>query len=152
MLAALQHHLTLCIRAAPWPSCFAVLFALSALLLPCLLKEYSYWMKLPAMLTSLGGSLLSVLDGRGRYSEYRRVLKLLRRYGFKRKIFHSMSRSRCQRDAALLAARQTGHLHSAKDFYRACGYRWFHLLPDDLVEEPRRYLSVGYLKGTFGTA
>jgi hypothetical protein len=58
-----------------------------------------------------------------RYREYRRIKAMLLRYGFSERILEPLARSRCQRDAALLAANEAGHGDCARAYFTALGYR-----------------------------
>ena len=49
------------------------------------------------------GVILCQADAFSRYREFKRLRRLLRRYGFRPGIFRLVAASRCQRDAALLA-------------------------------------------------
>lgn len=95
------------------------------------------------------GSLLAEADGLCRYREYRRVRALLRRYGFRRRIFRATGGSRCQRDAALLAAAESGCRRRAARLYRELGYRWYHLIPDWVVGDPRHVLRPAFWRASF---
>jgi len=59
------------------------------------------------------------------------------------------ARSRCQRDAALHAARETGHLDKARSYFRGLGYRWYHILPDLVVRNPFAFASPAFLRTSF---
>jgi hypothetical protein len=37
----------------------------------------------------------------------------------------------------------------AAAYYRALGYRWYHLLPDILLKEPVRFFSPAFLHRNF---
>ena len=94
-------------------------------------------------------ALLCLADGVCRYREYQRLKGALRRRGFHPRLLAPVSTSRCQRDAALAAARELGHLARARAHFRALGYRWWHLLPDGSVDNPLRFLDPAFLKTTF---
>ena len=94
-------------------------------------------------------ALLCMADGFCRYREYQRLKGALRRRGFHPRLLGPVSTSRCQRDAALAAARELGHLPRARAHFRALGYRWWHLLPDGTVDNPLRFFDPAFLKATF---
>lgn len=94
-------------------------------------------------------ALLCMADGFCRYREYQRLKGALRRRGFHPRLLTPVSTSRCQRDAALAAARELGHLPCARAHFRALGYRWWHLLPDGTVDNPLRFFDPAFLKTTF---
>ena len=91
----------------------------------------------------------AVADGVSRHREYRRIKAMFRRYGFSERILKPLARSRCQRDAALHAARETGHFEAARSYFRALGYRWYHILPDLVVRNPLAFLSPVFLRNSF---
>ena len=56
--------------------------------------------------------------------------------------------SRCQREAAMVAARDLGlHIELAEYYYRS-GYRWYHIIPDSVVRSPLLLLRRSYWKNT----
>ncbi len=92
--------------------------------------------------------LLCQADALCRYQEYRRLRALLVRYGFRPRLITPMLGSRCQRDAALLAARKTGHLEAVRSFVQAHGYRAYHLIPESIRRNPRTLLSPAFWRAT----
>lgn len=106
-------------------------------------------LKLPA-LTVLGlFAIFTQLDARSRFQEYKKLRDQLVRYGPDRRIFKSLSRSRCQRDAALAAARQLGYATICLNQFTRAGYRWYHLLPDFVRHYPSYLFSPAFLQATF---
>jgi len=94
-------------------------------------------------------ALFALADAAARYREYRRIRSILLRYGYKDRILKPLSTSRCQRDAALLAARETGHGGRARAYFTSLGYRWYHILPDRVVRNPFLFLRPGFLRSSF---
>jgi hypothetical protein len=103
-----------------------------------------------AILVLLGlYTLFTQLDARSRFQEYKKARDQLIRHGPDNRIFRSLSRSRCQRDAALAAARQLGYDRQCRRYFAAGGYRWFHLLPEFVSRQPAFLLSPAFLRATF---
>lgn len=96
-----------------------------------------------------GLALLCCLDGYSRYREYQRVRRILARRGYSHRLMRPVASSRCQRDAAVQAARETGHGCRAREYFRSLGYRWYHLLPDRVVDNPLRFFDLRFLRTTF---
>lgn len=94
-------------------------------------------------------ALLCLADGFCRYREYQRLKGILARRGFHPRLLGPVSTSRCQRDAALAAARELGHLGRARAHFRRLGYRWYHLLPDGTTDNPLRFFDPAFLRATF---
>ena len=95
------------------------------------------------------GGLCAEMDGLARYREYQRIRLIFVRYGYKERVLTLVARSRCQRDAALLAAREAGCHGPARSFFRARGYRWYHVLPDKIVANPFHFFTPTFLRTTF---
>jgi len=93
--------------------------------------------------------LCSLADAHCRIREYLRIRDLLQAYGFRPRLYQERSRSRCQRDAVMQAARETGFQHEIRDYFAGLGYRWFHILPDTLVINPLTFFNRHFLKSTF---
>ncbi|SNR92285.1 hypothetical protein SAMN04488503_1939 [Humidesulfovibrio mexicanus] len=97
----------------------------------------------------MGLAVLCAADGFCRHREYQRLKCALARRGFHPRLLAPVSASRCQRDAALAAARELGHLARARAHFRALGYRWWHLLPDGTTDNPLRFFDPAFLRATF---
>ncbi len=95
------------------------------------------------------GVVLCQADAFSRYREFKRLRRILRRYGFKPGVFRLVAASRCQRDAALLAAREAGCRAQARGVFRDLGYRWYHILPDAIVANPLVFFHPRFLRTTF---
>jgi hypothetical protein len=100
----------------------------------------------------VGGGLSAVLaqlDARSRFQEFKQVRDQLIDFGPDRRIFRPVAGSRCRRDAALAAARQLGYETVCLSFFSGMGYRWHHLLPDRIIQEPRLLLTLSFWRATF---
>jgi hypothetical protein len=97
----------------------------------------------------LGLALLCLADGYCRYREYQRLKGALARRGFHPRLLKSVEASRCQRDAALAAARELGLCARVREHFRSQGYRWWHLLPDGTLDNPLRFFAPAFLRATF---
>lgn len=95
------------------------------------------------------GVVLCQADALSRYREYRRMRTLLKRYGFRTRIFCLFASSRCQRDAALFAACEAGCSREARSYFRMLGYRWYHILPDAIIANPLFFFHPRFLRSTF---
>jgi len=93
--------------------------------------------------------ILSQLDARSRYQSYKRVKDQIFRYGFDPRILKPFLKSRCQRDAAWVAADELGYGTLCRNYYRAQGYRWYHILPDFIFSNPRFLISGRFWQSTF---
>ncbi len=144
------------VGAAPWPHATGAASALTGALLAFpawsrLLRE-EYATACLFVFPCLGWLALAALceaDALSRYREYLRIRDLFVRRGYSERVLRLTAGSRCQRDAALFAARETGHGDAAKAFYHALGYRRRHLLPDKIVSNPLHFFHPRFLRATF---
>ncbi len=144
------------LRAAPLPHIFTglSLTALAGQLIRqadlCSFQalESSAWHWLGLMF-SLGVLFCTSSDAYCRFLEYRRFKRLFRRFGFRPKLFRVTGRSRCQRDAMLQAARECGLAAQAAREFQAQGYRWYHLIPDQVMANPLFFFHPRFLRSTF---
>ncbi|SKA71678.1 hypothetical protein SAMN02745704_00186 [Paucidesulfovibrio gracilis DSM 16080] len=152
----LPHNLLTILRVAPWPLVLAVLCGLTALLLGgTVLAHHEQGNRGMATLltfpclgwTCLG--IIALLDALARHIDFRRIQRILQRHGFRKRVFLLIAGSRCQRDAALHAARTTGHLQQARQVFQSLGYRWYHLLPDRVMDNPLRFFDINFLRQAF---
>ncbi|WP_231116993.1 hypothetical protein [Pseudodesulfovibrio alkaliphilus] len=155
-MTARLRHMGRFIRAAPWP----YMTGLASLLLACALAGLGLThlaQTNPARAVVLGGwgagwlvvGLFAMADGVSRYREYQRIKAMLLRFGYSERILEPLARSRCQRDAALLAAREAGHGDCARAYFTALGYRWYHILPDSVMRNPLAFLRPSFLRSSF---
>lgn len=145
------------LRVAPFPHLTTLKVSALAVVCGCEAwffleqPEFSWtawiWMGLTGLFA--WGVVLCQADAFSRYREFKRLRRLLRRYGFKPGIFRLVAASRCQRDAALLAARETGCRAQASGVFRELGYRWYHILPDAIVANPLIFFHPRFLRTTF---
>ena len=84
------------------------------------------------------------LDAYSRYQNYKMVKDLFHVYGFRSLLAKPYSRSKCQRDSVLEAATQLGLRSSAIQYFRNSGYRWYHIIPSVLIEDPALLFTRGY--------
>lgn len=105
------------------------------------------WMGLTGLF--VWGAVLCQADAFSRYREFKRLRRLLVRYGFRPALFKLVSASRCQRDAALLAAREAGCAAQARRVFQELGYRWYHILPDVIMANPLHFFHPRFLRSTF---
>lgn len=123
--------------------------------LPFLLKintDHSIWMLLLQIflvgyLFSL--PILSQLDARSRYQNYKQIKDQLYIYGCNTRIFRPVLKSRCQRDAALISAKELGLYQFCDDIFKKSGYRWYHLLPDFVFKKPQFLITKYFWATTF---
>ena len=89
------------------------------------------------------------LDAYSRYQNYKIVKDLIHTNGFRILIIKPFSKSSCQRDAATEAARQLELGSEVKGYFYQMGYRWYHLIPSLLIENPKLFFTKGYWSSTF---
>lgn len=136
------------LRAAPLPHLTTIKTVALSLGLDMWLNETGGMLR-PLLAAATGWvALLCQADALCRYHEYLRLRRMLERYGFRPRILSPMLGSRCQRDAALLAARKTGHLEAAWDMLRSHGYRAYHLIPDSVRKDLRTVLHPAFWRTT----
>ena len=144
------------VKAAPWP----YMTGTGALLLAFGLKGagMSQWASGNASLAGafcwwgvcwLVVAFFALADGVSRHREYRRIKAMFLKYGFSERILKPLAGSRCQRDAALYAARETGHLDRARAYFHDLGYRWYHILPDLVIRNPLAFASPSFIRTSF---
>lgn len=157
MLRPAVHEVLRYLRAAPFPhlttvkvTSLAVITGLEAhfvLTQPEMSWTGWAWVILTGLFA--WGVVLCQADAFSRYREFKRLRRLLLRYGFRPGLFRLVAASRCQRDAALLAARETGCRAQAKGLFRELGYRWYHILPDAIMANPLYFFHPRFLRSTF---
>jgi hypothetical protein len=97
----------------------------------------------------LANTVLSQLDARSRWQNYKRVKDYLYDFGYRERIFKPVLKSSCQRHAALIAAEELGYRERVEAFFRLQGYRWYHIPPDFVFSHPQFLLSRHFWRTTF---
>lgn len=92
--------------------------------------------------------LFAVLDARSRFQDYKKAKDLFFRNGFKPKIANLFIHSKCQRDALEIAAKDLGLKAQLDQYYFHKGYRWYHILPNIVLQRPGLLITVRYWKKT----
>jgi hypothetical protein len=91
------------------------------------------------------------LDAHSRYQNYKQIKDQFYLYGFDRRILKPALKSRCQRDAAQVAAEELGYGVLCRMHFRSFGYRWYHLIPDFVFHKPLFLISKHFWRTTFFT-
>jgi hypothetical protein len=129
-----------------------------ALMKPCFdlgLARFEQSLFLPGIAWSwllsflLANAVLSQLDARSRWQNYKQVKDQLCGFGYRERIFKPVLNSSCQRHAVLIAAEACGYRPQAQALFRAQGYRWYHILPDFVFSHPQFLLSRHFWRTTF---
>jgi len=144
------------VHAAPWPYVTSSLALAASLALKG--AGMAHWVDGDLARAAVCGgwgagwlvvALFALADAVSRYREYRRIRAMFLRFGYSDRILEPLARSRCQRDAAVFAAEETGHGHRARAYFASLGYRWYHILPDLVVRNPLTFLSPRFLRSSF---
>ncbi len=101
------------------------------------------------LLPLLWSPLFPQLDARSRYQDYKMAMDCFYLYGFDERLVRHFAKSRCQRDAVLVAAARLGFGNACRNCFAAYGYRWYHILPDIVFEKPFVLLSWAFYRHTF---
>jgi hypothetical protein len=97
----------------------------------------------------LTNAVLSQLDARSRWQNYKQVKDQLCGFGYRERIFKPVLNSSCQRHAALIAAAECGYRKQVQAFFWSQGYRWYHIPPDFVFSHPQFLLSRHFWRTTF---
>jgi len=94
-------------------------------------------------------SILAELDARSRYQNYKQIKDHLYLNGYHERILRTMLKSMCQRDAALVAANELGMGKSCALYFKSHGYKWYHLIPDFVFDQPLFLFTKYFWMSTF---
>ena len=93
--------------------------------------------------------IFAELDAYSRFQNYKLVKDLIYRYGFRVRFIKTFRYTKCQREAALYAARDLGCKFQILEYFRSCGYKWYHILPDFIWSHPEYLLTKSFWSTTF---
>lgn len=138
---------------------------LHASLLLFLLESWIYWVMLKKAWQSgspfwiafwLGFFLFSfvhiflvIMDGWSRFQDYRKAKDLFFEYGFRSRVAERFVGSKCQRNAALQAARELGIEEDVREYYASRGVKWYHYIPYFMVRDPYFLIRRAFWQRTF---
>jgi len=97
----------------------------------------------------LANMVLSQLDARSRWQNYKQIKDALYTFGYRERIFKLVLKSSCQRQAALIAAEELGYRTRVEAFFWSQGYRWYHIPPDFVFAHPQFLWSRHFWRTTF---
>ncbi|MGB5653310.1 MAG: hypothetical protein WBM56_05700, partial [Robiginitalea sp.] len=92
---------------------------------------------------------LTIMDGWSRFQDYKKAKDLFFSYGFHPRVANRFIGSKCQRNAALQAARELGMESEVKKYYSEKGVKWFHYIPYFMVQDPWFLIRKSFWKRTF---
>lgn len=134
-------------------------------LLLFILESWFYWVKLRAsyfesstwiiifwfvcFLFSFVHIYLVIMDGWSRYQNYKRAKDQFYIYGFTKRISNLYIGSKCQRIAALVAAKELGIENQVKEYYSSKGIKWYHYIPYFMINDPLFLFKKYFWKRTF---
>jgi len=122
-----------------------------SLLLWSIKNEWTFWIFLwfTFSLFSFAHIFLVIADGWSRYQDYKRAKDQLFTYGCNPRILNQFATSQCQRSACIRAAKELGYHKETVQHYNDLGYRWYHLLPDFMVNDPFFFYKKYFWRRTF---
>lgn len=92
---------------------------------------------------------LVVMDSWSRFQDYKKAKDLFFMYGVRPRLVERFIGSKCQRNAAMQAARELGLDTELSDRFRDRGVRWFHYVPYFMVSDPYFMFHAAFWQRTF---
>jgi len=94
-------------------------------------------------------SILAELDAYSRYQNYKQIKDQIYFNGYQHRLVKPLSKSSCQRSAAILAGSELGCENDISAYFYKCGYRWYHIIPDFVFSNPLLFFTVFFWRTTF---
>lgn len=92
---------------------------------------------------------LVVMDSWSRFQDYKKAKDLFFMYGVRPRLAERFIGSKCQRNAAMQAARELGVDTELNALFRDRGVRWFHYVPYFMVSDPYFMFRTAFWQRTF---
>jgi hypothetical protein len=92
---------------------------------------------------------LVLADGWSRFQNYKRAKDQFFIHGFNRRICDTYIVSKCQRIAALVAAKELGIEDNVVKYYEEKGVKWYHFIPYFMIKEPLFLFKKKFWNRTF---
>jgi len=114
--------------------------------------EAIYWLVwLVGLVVFAPMSVLAELDAYSRFQNYKQLKDQIFLNGYQERLLKPLTRSSCQREAAILACEELGLGQKSKSYFYARGYRWYHVIPDFVFKQPMFFFSLYFWRTTFFT-
>ncbi len=135
-----------------------------------IVESWFYWVKLKAACTadmlpyilfwawsfmfSFIHIFLVLADGWSRYQNYKRAKDQFFIHGFRSRIADTYMGSKCQRMAAIEAAKELGIGDEIVAYYEAKNVKWYHYIPYFMIRDPwfgfkKKFWSRTFLEGSY---
>jgi hypothetical protein len=88
-------------------------------------------------------------DAWSRFQNYKRVKDQFFYFGYKTRIVNQYIGSKCQRLAVETAADELGYGDEVRAHFKAMGFKWYHYIPNFMVQDPLFIFKKYYWKRTF---
>ncbi len=88
-------------------------------------------------------------DAWSRFQNYKRIKDLFYEHGFSYKLAAHYRGSKCQRMAVIAAAKELGIDHKVERYYYKLGIRWYHFIPQFMIEDPYFIVKSYFWSKTF---
>lgn len=92
---------------------------------------------------------LVIMDAWSRFQNYKRIKDNLYIHGFSPKMAIPYKGSKCQRTAFLVAAKELGMGKEVLDYYHHIGIRWYHFVPQFMIDDPLFLFKKTFVSRTF---
>ncbi len=93
--------------------------------------------------------VLAELDGYSRYQNYKHVKDQMFLNGYQERQLKPLLKSSCQREAAILAGDELGFGEEVRTYFNNLGYRWYHIIPDFVFQNPLIFFTPLFWRTTF---
>lgn len=115
-------------------------------------RQAAWWVTLIwliCFLFSFVHIFLVMADGWSRYQNYKRAKDLFYEHGYKDRISRLYIASKCQRNAAIEAAKELGYQDQIETYYKSIGVRWWHFIPYFMIKDPLFMIRKQFWSRTF---
>lgn len=92
---------------------------------------------------------LVIMDGWSRFQNYKRAKDLFFIHGFNSRIPEMYLGSKCQRNAAIVAAEELGYKDEIMAYFDGKGIKWYHYIPYFMIHDPMFLFRNYFWERTF---
>lgn len=113
------------------------------------ISTLDWWIWLIIFISFFNMIILAELDGFSRFQNYKQVKDQIYFNGYQERILKPLSKSSCQRAAAILAGDELGIKNKITTYFFNKGYRWYHIVPDFVFNNPLFFFTPFFWRSTF---
>jgi len=111
--------------------------------------EFLWLIWLMIFISFFNMSILAELDAYSRFQNYKQIKDQIFFNEYQERLLKPLAKSSCQRSSAILAGNELGFGKEVRTYFYNRGYRWYHIIPDFVFQDPLFFFTPFFWRTTF---